>query len=344
MKAVLALLLAGPALACNCTHRQSVCGEVASPGAVFIGTVESTAPSFMSRWFPLSRPALNRLNAVDERYLADPSATGLAPLKDALRNLFPNLPEDDRQRLDNADTHASIVSIFNSVLAHGQRVHFRVRTVFRNGEDDDDAPKAKTGKDLKDDAAKDKDDKDNAKKDDDDDAVPPEGFDVWTPFGDCGLDFQPGETYLVYAGTDEETNILETDSCTRTRRVTDAGEDLAYLYFYKDKKNPAGRLEGFATFDPLYQVHQANHADPDTIDQPAPGVVIELKSASGFRYTTTAPSGRFVFDGLEAGDHQITAYGAGFPASAKVLAGPRKFRTAERACASQTLLVPGPPP
>jgi hypothetical protein len=313
MKAVFALLLACPALACNCDHRQSVCNEVASPGAVFIGTVESVAPSFMSRWNPLPRPSLNRLNDANERYLADRSPANFSALKDAFRTLFPNLPDDDRARLGDAATHTALVSLFSSVLAHGQRVHFRVRTVFRNGDDDD--------------------------KDDDDDAKAPESFDVWTPFGDCGVDFQTGETYLVYAGNDEESNVLETDSCTRTRRLTDAGEDLAYLFFYKDRKNPAGRLEGFATFDPLYQVHQAARRDPDRIDQPAPGVVVELKSPSGIRYTTSGEFGRFVFDGLEPGDHQVTAYAAGFPESVKVLAGPKTFHTEPRACASQTLLI-----
>jgi hypothetical protein len=317
MKAVFALLLACPALACHCDLRQSVCGEVASPGAVFIGTVESSTPSFMSRWFPLPRPALSQLNGANERYLADRTAANLGALKDAFRNLFPNLAEDDRQRLDNASTHASLVSLFTSVLSHGQRVHFRVRTVFRNG-DDDDADKA----------------------DKDDDAKPPASFDVWTPFGDCAVDFQPGETYLVYAGTDEESNILETDSCTRTRRLSDAGDDLAYLFFYSDRKNPAARLEGFATFDPLYQVHQSTRRDPGQIDLPAAGAIVELRSPSGIRYTTTGPYGAFVFDGLEPGGHQVKVYAAGFPESVKLLAGPKQIDIQPRACASLTLLIP----
>ena len=174
MKAVCAFLLACPVLACDCGLRSAVCGEVASSGAVFIGTVESTAPSFMSRWYPLPRPALNQLNAADVRYLDGRSAENLSALKDAFRKLFPNLAEDYRGRIDNAATHAALVSVFTSVLDHGQRVHFRVRTVFRNGDDDDGGGG-------------------------DDDAKPPESLDVWTPFGDCGVDFQPGETYLVYA-------------------------------------------------------------------------------------------------------------------------------------------------
>jgi hypothetical protein len=314
VKAVFALLAAFPALACNCDRRQSVCDEVASPGTVFIGTVESSAPSFMSRWYPLPRPALNQLNAANERYLAGQTPANLSALKDAFRNLFPNLPDDDRQKLDNASTHAAVVSIFTSVLNHGQRVHLRVRTVFRSGEDDD--------------------------ADGNDDAETPETLDVWTPFGDCGVDFQPGETYLVYAGNDEESNLLETDSCTRTRRLTDAGEDLAYLFFYKDRKNPATRLEGFATLDPLYQVHQSTRRDPDRIDLPASGVIVELRSPSGIRYTTSSPLGRFVFDGLAPGDHQVTAYAAGFPESVTVLAGPKQFHIEPRACSTQTLLIP----
>jgi hypothetical protein len=310
MKAVCALLIAWPALACDCGLRSAVCDEVASAGAVFIGAVESTAPGFMGRWRPLPRTALDQLNAADQRYLAGQSAGDLAALKDSFRKLFPNLPEDYRGRLDNAATHAALVSVFTSVLDHGQRVRFRVRTVFRKGDDDDDAK-------------------------------PPETLDVWTPFGDCGVDFQPGETYLVYASSDEESGTLDTGSCTRTRRLTDAGEDLAYLHFYADRKNPATRLEGFATFDPGYQVHRSTRRVPERIELPAPGVTIELKSASGMRYTVADAFGRFVFDALEPGGHQVTAYAAGFPETVKVLGGPKTFRAPARGCASETLLISG---
>jgi hypothetical protein len=313
MKAVCALLAAYPVLACECGPRLTACNEVASSGAVFVGTVESTAPAFMGRWRPLPRPALNQLNAADERYLAGQTAGDLAALKDAFRKLFPSLPEDTRARLDSAPTHAALVSVFTSVLDHGQRVHFRVRTVYRMGDDGEDGT--------------------------DDDAKPPASLDVWTPFGDCGVDFQPGETYLVYASSDEESGTLDTGSCTRTRRLTDAGEDLAYLYYYQDRKSPAARLEGFATFDPAYQIRQAERRDPERIEQPAPGVTIELKSPAGMRYTVSDAFGRFVFDGLEPGDHQVTAYGAGFPETVKILGGPKKFHAAPRACATATILV-----
>lgn len=333
MKAVVSLvLLAGPVLACDCRLRQTICAEVNTPGLIFIGTVETMAPRFTSRWNPTPRPNLQQLNQANQRYLADHTPANFDALKEAFRKLFPSLPEEERKLLDNATSHPAIVTLFSSVLAHGQLIHFRVRTVFRNDDDDDDKKqaKAKSGGKPKDD-------------DGDDDAKAPESFDIWTPFGDCGVDFQAGETYLVYAASDEETNILETDSCTRTRRLTDAGDDLAYLYFFKDHKNPAGRLEGFATFDTLYQVHQAMRRDPDRIEQPAPGLVIELKSPAGIRYTNTNLYGQFAFDGLEPGEHQVSAYAAGFPETVKLLAGPKTVRTEGRGCASQTLLVPKDP-
>ena len=303
-------LLGQPAFACTCQMTLPVCKEVAYSNAVFIGTVESVTPTFLSRWNLEQGPSLKQLNEASERFLTERSPSNLTALKDTLRKTFPDLPPDDRRKLDAAKTHQALLALFSSVLDHGKHVRFRVRTVFRNGDDDDD-----------------------------DDA--PETFEVWTPFGGCGYDFQPGETYLVYASNDEETSIMETDSCTRTKRVSDAGPDLAYLFFYHDRENPAGRLEGFTTFDSRYQVqpHEA-----DRIGSPAPGLTIELKSVSGSRYTTSDPSGRFVFDGLEAGDFKVAAYASGFPESIKLLSGPKQLHVDARGCASQVLWIPKPAP
>jgi hypothetical protein len=307
------VLLAQPAFACKCEMTLPVCKEVGYSNAVFIGTVESVSPTFLSRWNLEQRPSLDQLNQANERFLTDRSTSNLSALKGTLRKTFPDLPPDDRRKLDDAKTHQSLLALFSTVLDHGKHVRFRVRTVFRIGDD----------------------------KDDDDDASKSQTFEVWTPFGGCGYDFQPGETYLVYASNDEETNIMETDSCTRTKRLSDAGSDLAYLYFYRDHKNPAGRLEGFTTFDPRYQVQPH---DPDQIGSPAPGVTIELKSESGSRYTTSDPSGRFIFDGLEAGDFKVAAYASGFPESIKLVAGPKQVHLEARGCASQVLWIPKPVP
>ena len=46
--------------------------------------------------------------------------------------------------------------------------------------------------------------------------------------GNCGKVFTPGEGYLIYAYADEQGN-LHTNMCTRTRNLSSAYGDLAYL-------------------------------------------------------------------------------------------------------------------
>jgi hypothetical protein len=337
MKSVLLwslILAARPALACKCAVLLPVCQEVAEDNVIFIGTVESVKPRFLNRWNLTNLPSLKELNLANDRYLEDPSPAHLAALQNAFRKTFPDLPEKDRQRLENATSQQSLAALFSTLLDHGKVTRFHVRTVFRDGDDDEDR------KDN------DKDDQDRAKdgtatKNDDQDRSPQSRIlDVWAPFGECGYDFQEGETYLVYATHDEEMNDIETDGCTRTKRLSDAGSDLAYLSFYQDRKNPAGRLEGFATFDPLYELQLSAPHDPEQIRSPAPGLTIELRSDRGTRYTASDQYGRFVFDGLESGEYKVAVYAGGFPESIKLLTGPQEVHVNQRGCASQVLLVP----
>ena len=243
------VLLGGPAFACSCPPTVAVCTAVAYSNVVFVGTVESISPMFLSDWNISQRPELQQLNQANERYLADRSPQNLAALKDVFRRTFPDLQDDQRDRLDKANSQKSLVDLFYAVLGHEKRVRFRIGRLFRNGDDDDDQ-KTKANP--------------RAAKGDDDD-VKEQVMDVWTPFGDCGYDFQIGETYLVYADSDEDTNVVETDRCTRTRRLSDAGADLAYLYFYKERRKRRARVEGFTTFDALYA---GKRRDADTIASP----------------------------------------------------------------------------
>jgi hypothetical protein len=308
------LLLGRPAFPCNCPSGVPVCNAVAYSNVVFIGTVESISPIFLSDWNLSRIPSLRDLNQANDRYLADRSPRNLAALKDVFRKTFPDLQEDQRSRLDQADSQKSLVDLFYAVLGHEKRVRFRVGAMFRNGGDDDD------------DATH-----DDAKN---------QLFDVWTPFGDCGVDFQTGETYLVYAASDEDTSVVETDRCTRTRRLSDAGPDLAYLYFYKERKAASGRLEGFTTYDALYA---GKPRDADSIGQPAPGLTVELKSPGGTRYTQSELSGKFLFDGLETGDYLLSGYAPGFPDKVELLSGPKRFHIDAQGCSTQVLPIPKAP-
>jgi len=304
-------LLPMRALACKCQASFDVCTETLYSNVVFVGTVESITPNFMTRWKPAPREPVDRMNGALEQYLEDRSPTRFSSLKDAVQSALPGLGPDDQRRLQSATSAQALAHLLGSVLDGSRRVRFHVRTLFRKA--DDDKPDG----------------------DDDDDHVP-DSLEVLTPFGDCGNDFQIGETYLVYANSDEEDDALSTDSCSRTRRASDAGADLAYLSFYKDRKNPSGRIQGFTTYDIQHQVHPR---EADRIAVPAEGVIVELKSDRVVRYTSANQFGQFVFDGLDAGDYSLSAYAAGFPDTRRALGGVRTFHLDARACSTQILFV-----
>src|SRR5208283_1811328 len=253
---------------------------------------------------------LNRWNPAKSSFLLLSEATAsLASMKDAYAKAFPNLPEYYKSRLAAAKTSDDIARLFYSIMAQGRRVRFKVKTTFRGEKE---------------------------KEDSDDE----ESLEVWTDSGDCGYDFQEGETYLVYADEDEETDRINTSVCYRNRRLSDAGDDLAYLFFYKNGGDESARLEGFVTSDELYQRDLDKAHDPEKVKLPAAGVILELNSGQGRRYTESGRDGRFVFDGLAGGEYSISVFDAGYPEQVKLLAGPARVQVEKKGCASQILLVP----
>ncbi len=289
------------ALACTCAGPAAVCQRVASSEIVFAGKVESIVPRFLDYWNPAQKQSLTLLNAETARAQADRTASSLAAAKSAYAQIFPDLPDDSKKLLDGVKSHADLVKAFYTILGNGRRVRFTVKTAYRGDEDEDDT------------------------------------LDVWTPFGDCGYDFQTGETYLVYAGGDEESGIISTDSCSGTKRVSDAGADLAYLYFFENNGGDTARLDGFATSNELHQLDELH------TQAPAPGVLVELKSERGSRFTETGADGKFVFDGLPGGEYSVSAYGPGYPRTVTLLAGPQHVRVDAKGCAAATLLIFKPP-
>jgi hypothetical protein len=264
--------------ACQCLLTLSACNEVALADRVFIGTVESVEPSFLNRW--------------------NPSKSSSLPLSQQLAGM--DLPDYYKRRLAAAKTSDDIARLFDSIVAQGRRVRFKVKTTFR-GE---------------------------------------ESVEVWTDSGDCGYDFQVGETYLVYADEDEESGRINTSVCYRNRRLSDAGDDLAYLFFYRNGGDESARLEGFVTADEFYQRDLDSAHDPEKVKLPAPGVILELQSGQSRHYTQSDRDGRFVFDGLAGGEYSVSVFDAGYPEQVKLLAGPARVQVEKKGCASQMLLVP----
>jgi hypothetical protein len=207
----------------------------------------------------------------------------------------------------------------------------------KDRDDDKDSDKGKKEPAKAAVASKDKDndkDADKGKKDDED------SFEIETPFGECGIDFQEGETYLVYANGDEDSDVLSTSSCRRTRRLSDAGDDLTYLFFYKNRPEESARLDGFATMDTLFRSTLDRTHDPETVKAPAAGVIIELQSDRLVRHAESDDSGKFVFDGLREGDYKVSAFAPGYPLVTKLLTGPEWFHIAPKSCVRQVLLFP----
>ena len=237
----------------------------------------------------------------------NPSKSSSLPLRQQLAGM--DLPDYYKRRLAAAKTSDDIARLFYSVVAQGRRVRFKVKTTFRGEKE----------------------------KDDSDDQ---ESLEVWTDSGDCGYDFQVGETYLVYADEDEESGRINTSVCYRNRRLSDAGDDLTYLYFFQNGGDESARLEGFVTSDELYQRDLDKAHDPEKVKLPAAGAILELSSGHGRRYTQSDRDGRFVFDGLAGGEYSVSVFDAGYPEQVKLLTGPTRVQVEKKGCASQMLLVP----
>jgi hypothetical protein len=228
---------------------------------------------------------------------------------------MPDLPPGFQERLNAAATHDAIVGIFEDVLRRGRIVRFHVKALFNRGGKDDD----------------------NDADDNDADDDSPASIEISTPFGDCGYNFQQGETYLVYAVSDEDTTVPVADACTATKRLSDASADLPYLYFLKDNKQAAGRLEGVATYDPNVVLNPPS--DDEISASPAIGLVIAASSGESRRYAISDRRGRFVFDGLAPGDYTVSAWAPGYPDTLKLLSDPSEIHIGSKSCANKILLI-----
>jgi hypothetical protein len=302
--------------ACNCITKFSVCDEVRMSDVVFIGTVESLT------------------NA---------------------KTLF-----------ESAKTQEDLAALFKSYTLTQSSATLRIKTIFRRPSDfpdDDDPPPAAGSASKSADKNKDKKDKDDdddrkdggqAKpgqqtpavqekpRDPNDDLKEGDAVVINTDPGACGFDFHKGDTYLVYASEDEQDTRLQTTACTRTARVSDAGEDLAYLYFLKNDESRSARLEGFATSDAM-RLLLDRFQYTGRIDSPVPGIRIELKSDHDAFNTTSDQNGRFVFDGLAEDSYTLFAYPPDEIGHPKPLASPRTLRIESRSCTSNVLLIPKTP-
>lgn len=321
-----------PSSACQCEASFGVCREVRSSDLVFVGVVQSIQPMFLSRWYGTDQSALRSLNAAMMNAQEHPSPDSLRQAKDLYLATFSQLDNVQKRQVQEAETIQQVTSLFDRSMDRGMRVHFSVKSLYKLEDDDDNAQAADKAKKPS----------GNAKKDPDDDKKSPDTLDVWTAAGDCGYDFQLGETYLVYANNEEGADYYFTTSCMRTKRLSDAGEDLGYLYFSKNQPEQSSRLEGFATTDRKSQLALDPLHEPAAIGSPVSGVILQLQSDRFARYAESDGNGRFVFDGLPDGNYQLSVFAAGYPKTNRLLAGPRKLSIKEKNCVRQVFVLPKP--
>jgi hypothetical protein len=108
--------------------------------------------------------------------------------------------------------------------------------------------------------------------------------------GDCGYDFHMGEDYVVYAYKNSEGR-LTTGTCSRTRPLKDAEEDLTYMH-------------ALATAPATGDIRLA----PLLLNSRGPSGVQIAVEGNGKRYTSvTNDAGEATLSGLPAGEYKVHA-------------------------------------
>ena len=256
-----------PALACKCVEA-SVCGQFAYADVIFAGRVQSVEPNF-DPWDPEFTKRLADLfpgRDLDDVDLdKDLTPDALQKLKDLYSSMF---PEPTRSQILKARNLDEVESDTAKVLEDGKRFTLSVSHGYKGV------------------------------------SATQRTIDVWTDFSDCSLALAKGETYLVYASRDKSGRYFA-DRCSGTQRLTDAGPDLAYLFFRENGVGIDGRIYGFLTADERDLVLPRIG---DMVRAPQSNMPIELsESTSGLRwFSVTNAQGGFAFDGLASGQYDLS--------------------------------------
>jgi hypothetical protein len=119
------------------------------------------------------------------------------------RQIFFDLPASEKEHLQSAQTQEELERAVNGIVVQGTLVRFNVKGVFRRSEAEDENTdsQSKTAEAPV-----------QGKKYEQDYLTTHKSIEVWNDAGTCGFPFQRGETYLVYAADDEETDRMEQTS------------------------------------------------------------------------------------------------------------------------------------
>lgn len=138
---------------------------------------------------------------------------------------------------------------------------------------------------------------------------------------DCGFGFRRSQQYLVYAYRSANDQKLHTSICTRTRAISEAEKDLAYIRGLSKAKD-GGTISGEV-------VRQIRNETGGSNGQPLAGVKVTLDGPQKAEAVTDA-KGEFRVEGLEPGEYTVV------PVAPRRLStrGPdQKVKVADRGCA-----------
>ncbi len=122
-----------------------------------------------------------------------------------------------------------------------------------------------------------------------------------------GPNLQAGRQYLMYT-TGFPGGGIPSRGCTRSRRVEDAEEDLAFLKAYAAGETKA-QIYGTVRFQPDEPEDSKRGDDGLT---PLKDVVVSVSGAGKELRTTTSSTGAFLFSSLAPGDYAIEANLSGY--------------------------------
>jgi len=146
---------------------------------------------------------------------------------------------------------------------------------------------------------------------------------------DCGYPFVKGASYLVYAYRDEKDDRLYTSSCTRTKRVANAGEDLQYL-------RSIASAPRTVTIAGKVQRHLSYAENSAQAYVPMEGALLSVEGADQTKDVRTDASGSFEVTGLKPGSLKLKLH---LPDELTAYRSERVLKFESGGCASEVFYV-----
>jgi hypothetical protein len=138
----------------------------------------------------------------------------------------------------------------------------------------------------------------------------------------CTFGFKKGERYLVYAYRNPQDKKLSTSICTRTRTVSEAGEDLQYI------RGLASAAAGSLVYGEVQR--HTRDANTQLIETPLAQMKVILDGQDKHLEARSDTQGKFAFASLHAGVYKVRIE---LPAGLAALQTEYEINVADRGCA-----------